>query len=126
MAIRQIIGSFEDIGKDIVRETARIPADIAGILPKKPEEKPQEKHNPPKNPRAALEYFASLTKPGEQKPTVFDQKKREEQERTEAFQFKKQQERAVLKRIKGVRSRGDLFGVKSKQTAVETRTTGQD
>ena len=27
---RQIIGSFEDIGKDVVREVAKVPADIAG------------------------------------------------------------------------------------------------
>lgn len=27
---KQIIGSFEDIGKDIVRETAKVPADVVG------------------------------------------------------------------------------------------------
>ena len=30
MPIRQIIGSFEDIGKDIIRETVNVPKDIAG------------------------------------------------------------------------------------------------
>lgn len=27
---KQIIGSFEDIGKDVIREAAKVPADIAG------------------------------------------------------------------------------------------------
>lgn len=125
MAVKQIIGSFEDIGERVVRETAKIPLDIAGMSPKRQEKQP-EQHQPPKNPRAALEYFANLTRAKEQKPTVFDRKKREEMEKTETANVKKQQERMVLKPVKAIRSRGDLFGVKSKQTAVETRTTGQD
>lgn len=126
MPIRQIIGSFEDIGKEIVRETARVPMDIAGITPIKPE-KPQKNEPLPRNPRAALEYFAGKNKQKPKEPDVFEKQKTEsEQLKNVRAQQKMAMDTSELKKVSTKRGRGDLFGVRAKQTAVERRTTGQD
>lgn len=126
MAFRQIIGSFEDIGKDIIRETARIPSDIAGIAPKRPD-KPQEKPAPPQNPRAALEYFAGSSRRKPSEPDVFEKQNQEEEQRKQRVALQQKfTEISQLKKISTKRGRGDRFGIHAKQTAVEKRATGQD
>ncbi|MEK7592918.1 MAG: hypothetical protein AAB508_06080, partial [Patescibacteria group bacterium] len=109
---RQIIGSFEDIGKDIVREVASVPKDVVGKAleslgtssgPKKMQqtnvptgEKKVDLNSPLESlgkagttkekkliARSALEYLASAQKQQEKEPGSWEKKQEEEKKKKE-------------------------------------------
>ena len=142
-----IIGSFEDIGKNIVSETAKVPKDIAGkaleslgATPKgqpvqsQPEPTPEQAQRPKdswddidsqKNTsvkktiaREALSALAARRKPREQ--SVWERlQKEQEQRRMEKEKATAQAAASVLPVIKGKRPVGDLYGLKAKRQGSE-------
>ncbi len=156
MAIhRQIIGSFEDIGKDIVREAVKVPKDIAGKALEslgtsggktqgaqtpqartadKPKEGPLAELDQAKDTklkeaiaRRALEELSGV-KPKQKEPSVW------ERIQMEVEQKKQQQARqtvvaaqSALPMAKSKRPRGDLYGMKAKKNPAEmSRNVRQD
>lgn len=140
---KQIIGSFEDIGKDIARETAKVPADVVGkaleslgtssqkgqkgtpVPSKKPEETKQpEKPLPPRQWLAELAGSAKKHK----EPTVQEKLEKEKQEKNkkEAQQVGVAQKMAPLAPVPTKPKRGDLYGIKQKRTATENKNVRQD
>ncbi len=151
----QIIGSFEDIGKDILRETINVPKDIAGkaleslgtssgktqgqqapqaATADKPKEGPLAELDQAKDTkvkeaiaRRALEELSG-NKPKQKEPSVW------ERIQMEVEQKKKQQQQqtivaaqSALPMAKSKRPRGDLYGVKAKRNAAEvSRNVRQD
>jgi len=150
-----VIGSFEDIGKDVVGETAKLPKDIAGNILETvtgPAGSKGKKQSPPivseehkESPdgalgtldktkdqkvkkaiaRAALAELAQGTKKPE--PTVFEKKQREEQEKKEVEKKQKQQVATIaLPEMSSKKRRGDLYGVQGKTSSEKSRNVRQD
>lgn len=142
---KQIIGSFEDIGKDIVREAAKVPADIVGkaleslgtssqkgqkgnpLQPTQPSEKTVEKQKIDKaTARAALENLAGPQK--QKEPTVqerLEKEKREKQEK-EAEKGKISAAMAPVSSGSSKAKRGNLYGIKQKSSTEMSKNTRQD
>jgi hypothetical protein len=142
-----IIGSFEDIGKSIVSETAKIPKDIAGkaleslgTVSKTQPTTPQpvasaEQENRPKDSwddidtqkntsvkktiaREALSALAARRKPQEQ--SVWERlQKEQEQKKMEQQKAANTAAAQVLPNIRGKRPAGDLYGLKAKRQGSE-------
>lgn len=150
----QIIGSFEDIGKDIVREAIKVPKDIAGKALEslgtssgktqgqqtpqtgtadKPKEGPlaeldqtKDKHIKETIARSALEQLAG-GKPKQKEPSVWEKLQMEvEQKKQAATQQQSQAAASLLPQSAAKRPRGDLFGTKAKQTSAERKAVRQD
>ena len=150
-----IIGSFEDIGKDVVHEVAKAPTDIAGKVlesltggssvkgqkqpsavggesqVKKPDgalgamEQTDDKNVKKAIARAALEQLAGRT---EQKPSsVFEEKQKEADEKKKAEQA--QDKKAAFEQMPKMSSkkrRGDLYGIKGKSSTEMSKNVRQD
>lgn len=138
--VRQIIGSFEDIGKDVLKQTAQVPQDIVGKAienlgtsssPKtQPIVKAQDKQDgalvtTKAIARAALEQLAAP--PKQKEPTVWEKMQQETEQRKEQQKQQVQQQAQALPQAKGKRPRGDLYGLKAKRAAAEmSRNVRQD
>ncbi|OGG34677.1 hypothetical protein A2363_04035 [Candidatus Gottesmanbacteria bacterium RIFOXYB1_FULL_47_11] len=140
--IKQIIGSFEDIGKDIARETGKVPGEVIGkaleslgtssqksqqgnsvTSPNRETPKPPEKKLPPR------EWLAELAgKNKQQEPTVQERLEREKQEKNE----KEARQAAVAKRMAPIvtgsskAKRGNLYGIKQKASSEMSKNVRQD
>lgn len=146
---KQIIGSFEDIGKDIVREAAKVPADIAGKAleslgtSSQKGQKGQQGNQPvsgaleqfdqtkDKNIKRAIARDALAQLAGNQKqkePTVQERLEKETQEKNK----KEAEKAAVAQKMTPIVTgsskprRGNLYGIKQKSTQVENKGTRQD
>ncbi len=106
-AAKQIIGSFEDIGKDIARETVNIPKEIIFGKPKKPET--QEQKIDKTKARSALE---TLAQPSQKEPGVYERIQKENAEKQQALESQKEKlEKQILHEPTPAAKRGNLFGV---------------
>lgn len=149
---RQIIGSFEDIGKDIVQETAQVPKDIAGAAleslgassGKKTTNSTQQQTSQTtkqQGPLAQMEQtndeaikksiaraaLAQLAGPkNEAEPSIWDQKLREEAQAKQMEEQKKKAALGALPVIKGKAKRGNLYGVKQKASSEMSKNVRQD
>jgi len=142
---KQIIGSFEDLGKEIVKETVKAPVDIVGAMIEggntgksggknsKPTQKPKVL-NPDKDSslgqletsndtavkkqiaRAALEQLSQKTR---KEPTIWDEKQKEETEKEKVEKERKELESKQLPNMSQKQKRGNLYGVKQKQSPTE-------
>jgi hypothetical protein len=142
-----IIDSFEEIGKSIVSETAKIPKDIAGKAleslggtsksqPVQPQPEPTaEQANRPKDSwddigtqqnmsvkktiaREALAALAARRKP--QDESVWERlQKEQEQKKMEQNKRDAEQRAQALPATKGKRPVGDLYGLKAKRQGSE-------
>ena len=138
---KQIIGSFEDIGKDIAHEVAQVPKDIAGkaleslgtsnqknqktnttsSVKPSPEKQPEK----PVVPREWLEELAGKNKK-QPEPTVQERLQKEEMEKKEAA---KKQQATLLTPLAPVSSkpkRGNLYGIKQKSSSEMSKNVRQD
>lgn len=150
---RQIIGSFEDIGKDIVQEIAKVPKDVAGKAleslgtggtkpgqqastanisdtskegPLAQLDEMKDKRAKQAIARAALVQFAG-GKPQKKEPSVWEKIQMEaEQKKQLATQQQSQAVNSQLPQAAAKRPRGDLFGTKAKQTSAERKAVRQD
>lgn len=137
---KQIIGSFEDIGKDIAREAVKVPKDIVGkaleSLGTRSQKNPQQAHVPPKRSedaaqekvskataRAALQNIAGPQKPKE--PTVQERFAKEEQEKKEK-RAKEMPKMAPLAHVPSKPKRGNLYGIKQKASSEASKNVRQD
>ncbi len=149
----QIGESFEQIGKDVVRETVQAPKDIVGKAmeslgagggKKSPKAPPKQTAAMPEPgsqaeadaqaameikkavARAALQELAGGQK--QKEPTVWEKLKQEEEQKKEMK--KKQAEankKASLPQVTSKRKRGDLYGMKAKKSSTEIgKNTRQD
>jgi hypothetical protein len=140
---KQIIGSFEDIGKDIARETVHVPADIAGKAleslgtgsqkgqqgnpvhqVKAETAQPPEKKLPPR------EWLAELAGKGniQKEPTVVERLEKEKQERNEieSKQAAVAQKMAPIVTGSSKPKRGNLYGIKQKSSSEMSKNVRQD
>lgn len=142
---KQIIGSFEDIGKDVLKQTAQIPKDIAGksletfvgqyASGNSPRPFVEQTNRPPtplddidkvgdlstkrSMARNVLEYLAAQT-PKPKELSVWERlqkemKEKKDFERQQAVQISRQE----LPKTGFKRSAGDLYGRKAKIGAAE-------
>jgi len=150
-----MLGSFEDIGKDVIKQTVQAPVDIAGkvlesltggssVKGQKQVQSGAEDVGAKKSDgalgameqtddmkvkkaiaRAALEQLAGHS---EQKPpSVFEEKKKEEQEKKQTEQ--EQAKKAALAEVPKMSSkkrRGDLYGIKGKSSTEMSKNVRQD
>ena len=145
--VKHIIGSFGDIGGEIVKETVNVPKDIAGkaleslgattTQQKKGNQKQtkttsgrsfQTLDEVSKKPdeegkkataRAALQELVGQGKP-EKKPSVWEQKQKEEEQKKKIEEEeKKKHEKQMLPKISTKKKRGDLYGIQAKQEGSE-------
>jgi hypothetical protein len=130
---KQIIGSFEDIGKDIVRETVSLPGEILGMGKPKPKQPPPQSPQEPQSPQNRVvprEWLAELAGKGkkQKEPTVQEIHEKENQEKNE----KEAKEAAVVQKMAPIQTggskpkRGTPYGVKQKSTAVENKSSRSD
>ncbi|MCL4200491.1 hypothetical protein KJZ67_04115 [Patescibacteria group bacterium] len=148
--LQQIGESFEDIGKDIARETVQAPKDIVGTAleslgvssgqkknPKQAAADPQSgQENAPAAPgpsdevkraiaRAALRELSGQSQPKEL--SVWEKIQKEEEQKKEMEKKQKEQARKqALPQPASKRPRGDLYGKKAKQTSMENKSKRQD
>ena len=147
---RQIIGSFEDIGKDVLRQASNVPKDVLGKAleslgtssGKKQQGQThlqlgQEAASKPNTPldevaaakdrktkqaiaRAALQYLAK--KPEEREPSIRERLEKEKQQK-ELMEKKQKEEAEKMKLVepKSHPRRGNLPGLTRKQTGSETQ-----
>ncbi len=136
---KQIIGSFEDIGKGVVSEAIKVPVDIAGkameslgasSTPQQSGAGPQAQSEAPRPKdawdtfdtaganakafaRRALEAFRK--RPVKKEPSVWE-RMNEETEKKKEFTLSQQQQAAAsqLPKMSAKRPPGDLYGVKAK------------
>jgi hypothetical protein len=140
---KQIIGSFEDIGKDIIRETVQAPTDIAGKALESlgtasqkgqrgnpvPQVKP-ETGKPPERQISARQWLAQLAgkskKP--QEPTVQERLEKEKQEENEkeAKQTAVAQKMAPLPPMSQKPKPGNLYGIPQKSSSEKSKNVRQD
>jgi len=141
-----IIGSFEDIGKDVAREVTKAPTDIGEKIlesltgstgTSKQQNKPQQqdgalgKMEETKDQqvkkyiaRAALQQLA--TPRGQEQPEYEQKKKEEEQKKN---MEKKQKEKIAaqeLPKMSSKKRRGDLYGIQGKSSSEKSRNVRQD
>lgn len=151
---KQIIGSFEDIGKDIAREAVKVPKDIAGkaleslgtssgkkgqqspiqaAQTSSKEAGPLEKLDQTKDQKArasmAREALSQLSgNRVKREPTVQERLEREKQEKNE----KESKRAAVAQKMAPIVTGsskpkgGSPYGVRQKRTATENKSTRSD
>jgi hypothetical protein len=149
-----IIGSFEQIGKDVVTEAAKVPVDLVGtaleslgsggqkkstttttpvVSPdgSSPKDTPLDQINTATSEetkraiaRSALEQLAGKSKSGE--PSIWDKLKKEETEKKDKQKVAAQQQSMVLNPIKGKAKRGSLYGIKQKSSSEMSKNARQD
>lgn len=149
----QIGESFEQLGKDVARESVQAPKDIAGKIletagvsggkkkkgqqqtPAKSPVTPEEAHRQQQEmqhaeeikravARRALEELSGVKKQAE--PTVWERLQKEEEEKEAEKKRKEAQQKAALPQMSSKRKRGDLYGKQAKKTQVENRNVRQD
>ena len=150
-----IIGSFEDIGKDIVWETASVPKDIAGKIIEslgggssgkkqqttqtvtpvgegQKEDGPLGTFNATNDEqtkrviaRAALEQLAGKHQ-AETSDTVHQEQQKEEMMKKEQQKQAAKVQSMELPRMTSKKRRGDLYGVKGKQSTELSKNVRQD
>lgn len=128
---RQIIGSFEDIGRDIARETVNIPKDIVGVvlssspsIPSSPEISSIHKPTDKAFARRRLEEYA---RPHEKKPDQWEQEQLAAKQKKAALD--NQSQKAEFEKLPVVRShrrRGDYYGVTGKSHPEVSKNVRQD
>jgi hypothetical protein len=141
---RQIIGSFEDIGRDVLKQTAQVPKDILGkaiesigtssskqgqsfgTTQDQQTGKPKEGALGQKAiARSALEQLAGKVK--QKEPSVWEKIQMELEQKKDAQKQQTQQAGQQLPSGKGKRPRGDLYGLKAKKASAEmSRNIRQD
>lgn len=121
---KQIIGSFEDIGKDVARETVKVPKDLVGkaleslgTSSQKSQttptvQMPTTKEKKPMPPRQWLAELAGTAKK-QREPTVQEIHQKEEQEKKEkeAKQAGVARQMAPLPKVSTKPRRGQLPGL---------------
>ncbi|MBI3577201.1 hypothetical protein HY086_04145 [Candidatus Gottesmanbacteria bacterium] len=151
----QIIGSFEDIGKDVLKQTAQVPKDIVGKAIESIGTAGSKKQGQPLAnardqqagkakegalgeldsakdeqvkkaiARSALEQLAG--KPKQKEPSVWEKIQMEIEQKKQQQQQQKQASAQALPAGKGKRPRGDLYGLKAKKASAEmSRNVRQD
>lgn len=151
-----IIGSFEDIGKDVASEAAKVPTDVAGKIlesltgapaakgQKTPQtnEKQGTTNAKPDGALGAMEQTSDmkvkraiaraaleqLAGKGEEKAlSVWEEKEREKKEQKKV-QEKQDKEKAFaeLPHLSFVKRRGDLYGIKGKSSSETSKNVRQD
>ena len=136
---KQIIGSFEDIGKDIIREAASVPKDIAGkaleSLGTSSGQKTQkpvtngpweqfdalpDKDIKKKMARNALQALLARLASKPKEPTVWEKIQQETEQKKQLQQQQQVQANASqLFKTASKRPRGDLYGVGAKKLGSE-------
>ncbi|MEK7119901.1 MAG: hypothetical protein AAB457_04005 [Patescibacteria group bacterium] len=136
---KQIIGSFEDIGKDIIREAASVPKDIAGkaleSLGTSSGQKTQkpvtngpweqfdalpDKDIKKKMARNALQALLARLASKPKEPTVWEKIQQETEQKKQLQQQQQVQANASqLTKTASKRPRGDLYGVGVKKLGSE-------
>ncbi len=129
---KQIIGSFEDIGKDVVREAGKVPGDLVGKAleslgtnpqspqnPQTPQKSPPEKKLPPR------EWLAELagTNKKQREPTVQERLEKEKWETDEKEQKEaaKAAQMAPIKEVSTKPRRGNLWASPQPERAKNAR-----
>jgi len=142
-----ILGSFEDIGKDVVSETAKIPTDIGGkileSLTGSTGSKGQQNQQQQKQAGAlgkieetndqqvkksiARAALAQLATPKQQEPTPYEQREKEDREKKE-FEKREKEKIAMqeLPRMSSKKRRGDMYGIQGKASSEKSRNVRQD
>ena len=150
----QIGESFEQIGKDVVRETVQAPKDIVGkameslgagggkksqkAQPKQTAAMPEPGSQAEADANHALDIKKAVARAAlqelagggqkQKEPTVWEKLKQEEEQKKEMK--KKQAEankKASLPQVTSKRKRGDLYGMKAKKSSTEIgKNTRQD
>lgn len=146
---KQIIGSFEDIGKDVVREVAKVPKDIAGKALESlgtssgqkqlkqtistPTNESSKKNEGPweqfdaltdkevkkKVARKALEALLARSA-GQKEPSVWERIQMEVEQKKQLVQQQQTQTAAQqLPKTSSKRPRGDLYGIGAKKLGSE-------
>jgi hypothetical protein len=132
-----MLGSFEDIGKDIIHEGVKAPTDIGEKIiesltgstggkgqQQKQQQKPEETKINKSIARAALQQLAA---PKEQEPTRYELKQKEDEQKKEARkQEQKKAEIQELPRMSSKKRRGDLYGIQGKASSEKSRNVRQD
>lgn len=132
-----ILGSFEDIGKDVVREAVKAPTDIAGKIiesltgstgskgqQNQQQQKPEEAKINKSIARAALQQLAT---PKQQEPTPYEQREKEDREKKELE--KREKEKIAMQELPKMstkKRRGDLYGIQGKSSSEKSRNVRQD
>ncbi len=125
---KQIIGSFEDIGKGIATESIKAVTDVTGKAleslgtPKGKQQKPKNDEEDKKvdkvTARSALEYLAS---PKPKEPTVYEKNQKELEERNQLIQKQKEEKAKLeLKEPTLTPKRGNLLGLTKQKAGSET------
>jgi len=136
---KQIIGSFEDIGKDIAREAAKVPTDVVGkaleslgTSSQKPQKgnampAPAKEPEKPVPPRQWLALLAGKTKQ-QKEPTVQERLEKEKQEKNEKEQKQvaTAQQMAPIAPVPTKPKRGNLYGIKQKTSSEISKNVRQD
>jgi len=149
---KQIIGSFSDIGSEVIKEAASVPKDIAGSAleslgavgnPKQSTKQPaipQEQKNvegalgdlekttevnvKQAIARKALEELSGTKQ--QKEPSVYEKQHMEEQQKKEFMEKQaKQAKEEQLPTIKTKRKRGDLWGLEGKKSE-QSKNVRQD
>ncbi len=151
----QITEEFEQIGKQVVSEAAKVPKDVAGKAleslgassgkkagtsntqniqggasgektPLQQLNEANEQQFKKSIARAALEQIAGVrSKPKE--PTVWEKMQMEaEQKKKMAAKQAQQAQSQLLPQMTSKRKRGDLYGTQAKKTSVENKNVRQD
>jgi len=133
---KKIIGSFEDIGKDVAREVAKVPTDIAGKALESLGTHTQKSQSPkiPQSPqipqRSSREWLAELAGKNKKQPepTVQErlEKEREEKNEKERKQVAKAAQMAPLPPMSQKAKPGDLYGIKQKTSSEISKNVRQD
>jgi len=122
-----MIGAFTDelgdLGKQIVRETVKVPKDIAGkaleSLGTSGGQKQKQQTATTTDARSALAEIAGI-KPKQKEPTVWEKIQAEAEQKKELGKQQQQQAAAqALPAVKSKRPRGDLYGMKAKKAGSE-------
>ena len=147
--VKQVIDSFEDIGKDIVRETAQVPKDIIGKAIESLGTSSQKSQNSQttqtsqksegalaqldqtKGQKAkqamAREALAQLAGNKQQKePTVQERIEREDAAKKEALKKQQATQMAPLTAVSSKPKRGNLYGIKQKASSEMSKNVRQD
>lgn len=130
---KQIIGSFEDIGKDIARETVQVPKEIIGKALESlgtTTQKPQKSPNTPRtqsSPRAWLAELAGKNKK-QPEPTVQERLEKEKQVKNEkeTKQAAVAQKMAPLPHMSQKPKPGYLYGIPQKTSSEKSKNVRQD
>lgn len=146
---RQIIGSFEDIGKDVLKQTAQVPKDIVGKAleslgtsggQKQGQQGAVNSGNPADSRNLESGALGQLDqakdektkkaiarsaleqlagKPQQKEPSVWEKIQQEMEQKKQLQKQQTQQASQQLPSGKGKRPRGDLYGLKAKKASAE-------